>query len=79
MISFAMSRNERDRVRGLHAGIPACCIQFFVSVWLPFMQYRRYGRSYFRTVWAWTYIPCLECSLRRKIVHVRRCSCQICC
>ena len=70
---------------GLHSGFPTCCIEFFVTVWHPWMltnprvlspDARRVMKTYETTIRrdvAPGYVPCPSCLEARRFVTPRKC------
>jgi len=70
---------------GRHSGIPACCVLFYVSVWLHIYT-REEGRVYWQRMHDVEvkenidaqYIVCPNCLKRREFINIHRCGGERC-
>lgn len=73
---------------GLHSGLPPCCVSFFVKMWWPYtlavnaLSAREQANAVvaYDAYQAWTtrpgYIPCPNCVIDRRFVHILACDCE---
>jgi hypothetical protein len=63
---------------GLHSGIPACCIAWYLGPWrlVGYGRAPRIRRTYFELLDGFGHIACPLCFLKGRVVEVRECDCH---
>lgn len=62
---------------GKHSGIPECCIEWFVSTWLPaYFVNHDFVQKYHSNNGDVGYIRCLNCIKDNLIVEIKECECK---